>query len=264
MKAKVLFTVSMVVALSISFCACGDDDDNDNKPSQRVETISANGISIQMVAVEGGVFQMGSETGESDEKPVHEVKLSNFFIGQTEVTQELWEAVMGKNPSSSKGAKRPVESVSWNRIQSFIETLNQMTGKTFRLPTEAEWEFAARGGTKSKGYTYAGSNTLSDVAYSSNEGTYDVATLPPNELGIYDMSGNVSEYCQDYYDKDFYSKSVVNNPICKSGRGRVIRGGDYEDASAKCRVTSRSRNEDTETWLDSGFRTLGFRLVLSE
>ncbi|MBQ0015371.1 MAG: formylglycine-generating enzyme family protein, partial [Bacteroidales bacterium] len=150
-----------------------------------------------MVEVSGGTFKMGatSEQGSdawNDEKPVHNVTLSSYYIGLTEVTQELWQAVMGSNPSYFKGLYRPVENVSWDDCQTFISRLNSLTGKNFRLPTEAEWEFAARGGTKSRGYKYSGSNTLDDVAWhvgNSGDKTHDVGTKAPNELGIYDMSG---------------------------------------------------------------------------
>ena len=224
-------------------------------------TYTANGVSFTMIGVEGGTFQMGSTTGDSDEKPVHEVKVSPFSIGQTEVTQELWEAVMGTNPSNWKGLKLPVEKVSWNDCQTFITKLNQMTGKTFRLPTEAEWEYAARGGTKSKGYTYSGSNTIDDVAwYTSNSGskTHEVATKLANELGIYDMSGNVWEWCQDLYSDTYYSSSVINNPTGPtSGSIRVFRGGSWINFATDCRVAFR--NWITPTSTDD---FLGLRLAL--
>ena len=225
------------------------------------ETFTVNGVSFQMIAVEGGIFQMGSTTGRDNEKPVHEVRLSSFSIGQTEVTQELWEAVMGSNPSNFKGNKLPVERVSWNDCQTFITKLNQLTGKTFRLPTEAEWEFAARGGTQSKGYTYSGSDTLEDVAwYYDNSGkkTHEVATKAPNELGIYDMSGNVREWCQDWYGSDYYASSVINNPTGPtSGSSRVCRGCSWGGAAARCRVAYRF--DYTPTFTND---YIGFRLAL--
>ncbi len=150
--------ISDVVAI-INYMATGIDPE-----AAKTKTYTVNGVQFQMVSVEGGTFQMGSETGDSDEKPVHEVKLNGFSIGQTEVTQELWEAVMGTNPSNWKGLKLPVEKVSWNDCQTFITKLNSLTGQQFRLPTEAEWEYAASGGNQSKGYTYSGSNNLEDVA----------------------------------------------------------------------------------------------------
>ena len=154
--------------------------------TQGKQTFTVNGVSFTMVRVEGGTFTMGatSEQGsdaESDEEPAHQVTLSTYSIGETEVTQELWEAVMGNNPSRFKGAKCPVENVSWNDCQDFIRKLNAETGKSFRLPTEAEWEYAARGGNKSRGYKYAGSNNLRDVAWYDDYTTYNVATKQSNE-----------------------------------------------------------------------------------
>ena len=213
------------------------------------QTITVKGVSFTMIAVEGGTFQMGatSEQGsdaESDESPVHNVTLSDYYIGETEVTQELWQAVMGKNPSYSKGNKKPVENVTWNECQEFIKKLNQLTGKSFRFPTEAEWEYAARGGNKSKGYKYSGSNTIDNVAwYTSNSGskTHDVKTKQANELGIYDMSGNVYEWCQDWYGS--YSNGAQTNPTgSSSGSSRVLRGGSWGSIAGRCRVSNRSSN----------------------
>ncbi|MBQ7951520.1 MAG: SUMF1/EgtB/PvdO family nonheme iron enzyme [Alistipes sp.] len=189
---------------------------------------------LDMVFVKGGTFTMGatSEQGADaydDEKPAHSVTLSDFYIGKYEVTQAQWRAVMGSNPSSFKGDNLPVENVSWNDIQKFIQKLNTQTGKEFRLPTEAEWEYAARGGSKSRGYKYSGSNNIGDVAwYSGNSGskTHPVGQKQPNELGIYDMSGNVWEWCSDWYGS--YSSSSQTNPKGpNSGDYRVLRGGDW-------------------------------------
>lgn len=220
------------------------------------ETITVNGVSFNMIRVEGGTFQMGSETGYDSEKPVHQVTLSCFSIGQTEVTQELWRAVMGSNPSHFKGSKRPVEQVNWNDCQTFITKLNRLTGKTFRLPTEAEWEYAAHGGNKSKDYEYSGSNEIDDVAwYGDNSGgtTHDVATKSPNELGIYDMSGNVWEWCQDWYGK--YSSGSQTKPTGPtSGSNRVKRGGSWGSSATICRVAYRYYNTPTSTYSYYGFR----------
>ena len=200
-----------------------------------------------MVYVEGGTFTMGatSEQGKDaydDEKPAHQVTLSSFSIGKYEVTQEEWEAVMGKNPSSFKGAKRPVERVSWNDCQEFIRKLNTMTGKRFRLPTEAEWEYAARGGNKSIGYKYAGSDNLDRMAWydsNSDNATHDIGQKSPNELGLYDMSGNVWEWCQDWYGS--YSSNSQTNPSGpSSGSYRVYRGGSWFSRARNCRVSFRS------------------------
>ena len=244
--------ISDVVAI-INYMATGIDPE-----AAKTKTYTVNGVQFQMVSVEGGTFQMGSETGDGDEKPVHEVKLNGFSIGQTEVTQELWEAVMGTNPSNWKGLKLPVENVTWNDCQTFITKLNSLTGQQFRLPTEAEWEYAARGGNQSKGYTYSGSNNLEDVAwYTSNSGskTHDVATKAPNELGIYDMSGNVWEWCQDWYGSSYYSSSLINNPTGpSSGSYRVSRGGGWVNTATSCRCANRDGNSPGDSGTDLGFR----------
>ena len=230
------------------------------------KTFKVKGVSFTMIPVEGGTFTMGA-TGEQgieafdDEKPAHRVTLSGYYIGQTEVTQELWHSVMGDNPSWFKGAKLPVEHVSWEDCQKFITKLNSMTGQRFRLPTEAEWEFAARGGNSSRGYKYAGSNTLDNVAwYCDNSGseTHNVGTKSPNELGIYDMSGNVCEWCSDWYGENYYAQSPSSNPQGpSSGSDRVYRGGSWGCIARDCRVASRYY--DTP-----GFRffNLGLRLAL--
>ena len=228
------------------------------------ETITVNGVSFKMVAVGGGTFTMGatSEQGSdaySDESPTHSVTLSDFAIGETEVTQELWKAVMGSNPSYFSGTNLPVEKVSWNDCQTFISKLNNLTGKNFRLPTEAEWEYAARGGNKSKGYKYAGSNTLGDVAWyygNSSSKTHPVKQKQANELGLYDMSGNVWEWCQDWYGS--YSSSAQTNPTgSTSGSDRVYRGGSLSCEAGICRVSYR--NSHTPAYYSSD---LGLRLAL--
>lgn len=214
-----------------------------------------------MVKVEGGTFSMGS-TISYDEMPVHLVTLSNFSIGKYEVTQEEWEAVMETNPSCFKGVNNPVDEVSWNDCQKFIKKLNKLTGLQFRLPTEAEWEYAARGGNKSKGYKYSGSNTIGDVAWygkNSNQETHPVGTKVPNELGIYDMSGNVSEWCSDWYSRSYYSSSPTSNPTGPAtGSGRVHRGGGYFFNANSCRVACR---EYTYRYFDLDY--IGFRLACS-
>ncbi len=208
-------------------------------------TFTVKGVSFTMVPVAGGTFRMGAtaeqQNPDSDEKPVHSVTLTSYYIGQTEVTQALWEAVMGKNPSWFKGADLPVENVSWDDCQTFIRKLNKLTGQKFRLPTEAEWEYAARGGGKSKGYQYAGSNNLEEVAwYGGNSGskTHAVGTRRANELGLYDMSGNVWEWCSDW--KGSYSGSAQTNPQGpSSGSYRVLRGGCWFSDAGSCRVADR-------------------------
>lgn len=207
------------------------------------ETYTVNGVSFKMIYVPGGTFQMGSTSGDKDEKPVHSVTLSGYWIAETEVKQGLWQAVMGKNPSVFKGYRLPVENVSWEDCQEFIRGLTLLTGKTFRLPTEAEWEYAARGGDASKNNTYSGSNTIDDVAwYESNSGatTHYVATKASNSLGLFDMSGNVFEWCQDCYGS--YSSGSQTNPIGpapQQGSSYVIRGGSWYYSAPNCRVTNR-------------------------
>ena len=208
--------------------------------------ITVNGVTFKMIYVSGGTFTMGctSEQGrycEKDEIPSHKVTVSDFMIGETEVTQALWESVMGNNPSFFKGDNRPVEEVSWNECQKFIEKMNKLTGKTFRLPTEAEWEYAARGGNKSKGYKYSGSNIVDDVAWcsqSSIKKTHSVKMKSPNELGIFDMSGNVWEWCLDNYD--LYSGSAQTNPNKHTSNSMyILRGGSWYSLDKYCRVTCR-------------------------
>ena len=230
------------------------------------ETFTVNGVSFTMIKVDGGTFRMGatSELGgdaDSDEKPVHSVTLSDYYIGETEVTQELWKAVMGSNPSDFKGSQNPVEKVSWHDCKEFITKLNRLTGKNFRLPTEAEWEYAARGGNKSKGYKYSGSNTIGNVAWyweNSSSATHNVKTKSPNELGIYDMSGNVLEWCEDWKG-DYNSGSQTNPTGPSSGSYRVSRGGSWYDYARFCRVSFRDYGNP-----GSGYYSLGLRLCLSQ
>lgn len=224
-------------------------------------TFTVNGVSFTMVAVKGGTFTMGAtseQTGaDSNESPTHLVTLSDYYIGETEVTQELWQAVMGSNPSNFTGnLQRPVEKVSWNDCQTFITKLNALTGETFSLPTEAEWEYAARGGNKAQGYLYSGSNTIGDVAwYTSNSSstTHPVKTKQPNELGIYDMSGNVWEWCSDWYGS--YSSSAQTDPVGpSSGSYRVLRGGSWFNNAAYCRVAYRYDYAPAYVYYNGGLR----------
>ena len=279
-------------------------------------TITVNGVSFKMIRVQGGTFTMGatSEQGsDAFETEAQKVTLSTYYIGETEVTQELWKAVMGNNPSyfrpnetnaarcsydafiadakrlnakkpgavkiptrqewdvamvtTNGSLKRPVEQVSWNDCQEFIRKLNQLTGKKFRLPTEAEWEFAARGGTKSLHYKYSGSNDLNVVAWytenaydkgksSPDYGTHVVKTKVANELGIYDMSGNVYEWCSDWYGN--YTDAAQTNPQGASlGSYRVYRGGSWTDDARFCRSSIRYGSSPIIRYY-----YLGLRLVL--
>jgi formylglycine-generating enzyme required for sulfatase activity len=217
--------------------------------------------SIEMVLIPGGTFQMGSTFSVSDDesKPRHQVTLSSFYIGKYEVTQGQWLAVMGSNPSRfQKGGNYPVEKVSWVDAQEYIRKLNQMTGKRYRLTTEAEWEYAARGGGLSRGYKYSGSDNLDEVAwYCENSGdmpldgkfsperiashnlrTHQVGRKRPNELGLFDMSGNVSEWCSDWFG-DYESDSQTNPVGPSTGSGRVARGGTYVFFDSLCTVSAR-------------------------
>ncbi len=239
------------------------DDTLADRPTAYTETLQG-GIEFEMRLVEGGSFQMGSEK-YGDEKPIHTVQISSFFMAQYPVTQGLWKAVLGKanNPFRFKSDSSPVERVSWEDTQGFIQKLNEQTGQDYRLPTEAEWEYAARGGKDSHehSYNFAGSDTLEEVAwYYAN--TDSLRTMPvglkaPNALGLYDMSGNVYEWCQDWYAGDYYSKSPEKDPKGPSeGSSRVIRGGSWSNEPDSCRVAYRNRFHP-----DSRFDDLGFRLA---
>lgn len=235
----------------------------------KTKTFTANGVSFTMMPVEGGEFTMGAtseQTGyASDELPTHRVTLSSYMIGETEVTQELWQAVMGYKPTSDGsqwsssyglGAQFPAYYISWNDVQEFITKLNNITGETFRMPTEAEWEYAARGGNKSKGYLYSGSNTIGNVAwYADNSGskTHAVKTKSPNELGLYDMSGNVWEWCSDWYGS--YSSNAQTDPTGPtSGSTRVARGGGWSNRASYCRVAFRNNASPSFRYGHYGFR----------
>ena len=240
-------------------------------------TFTVNGIAnsetFSMIKVKKGSFIMGAtaEQGsraEADEKPAHAVTLTNdYYIGVTEVTQELWLAVMGVNPSYyNSGAQRPVENVSWNQCQEFITKLNEMTGMQFRLPTEAEWEFAARGGTATNSYMYSGSNNIYDVSWYLEGRPQQVAKKMPNALGLYDMSGNVAEWCQDWYGS--YPNAAVTDPTGPtSGTNKVYRGGFTQyystttsESTNKHRVSARCKTSPSVT--GSGSVLLGLRLAL--
>ena len=227
-------------------------------------TITANGITFTMVFVKGGSFTMGAtaEQGneaKADEKPAHNVTLSDYYIGETEVTQALWQAVMGDdNPSEYKGPGMPVELISWEDCESFIDKLNTLTGMKFRLPTEAEWEYAARGGNKSRGYKFAGSNDIGTVAwYESNSDakTHPVKQKAPNELGIYDMTGNVWEWCFDGYGP--YSSAAQTNPKgLSTAEANASRGGSFVNSPEDSRVSVRSFSPG---YISS---SLGFRIAM--
>lgn len=226
----------------------------------------AHNVMIEMVRVEGSTFTMGATAEQasdafSDELPTHKVTLSPFLIGKYEVSQTLWLAVMGENPSVNTGINLPVDNVTWNECQTFITKLNELTGKNFRLLTEAEWEYAARGGNKSKGYKYSGSNNLGDVAWyidNSNNTSHAMGTKAPNELGIYDMTGNVMEWVSDW--KGSYSSGAQTNPTGPdSGTYRVNRGGSYGNVERLSRITNRNSIDP-----NMSSKTMGLRLCLPE
>ena len=238
------------------------------QPESKNRIVQVGNVRFEMVYVEGGTFQMGAteeqgEDAEGWEKPVHRVTLSSYLIGKHEVTQGLWEEVMGSNPNYNKqGGDYPVECVSWDDCQEFIGKLNARTGMQFRLPTEAEWEYAARGGNRSKGYKYAGSDNLDEAGwYDGNSGkhTHPVGLKKPNELGLYDMSGNVWEWCEDWYG-DYTEESQTNPVGPQSGEWgrRVLRGGSCWDDAWYCRVSVRVSSGPGHWY--GGF---GLRLVLS-
>ena len=251
-------SVMMVVLLSVvSFSASG----------QKNKKFEVNGVTFEMVYVPGGTFTMGATAEQDDDvwdwgKPVHSVTLSGYYIGKYEVTQAQWKAIMGKSPSWFTGDDNlPVEHVSWKDCQKFMKKLKELTGLNFSLPTEAQWEYSARGG-KSGGTKYSGSENVDEVAwYKGNSGgeTHPVGTKSPNSLGIFDMSGNVEEWCQDWYDEKYYNYSPTTNPTGpNSGSRRVRRGGSWIFNAGGCRVSSR----DGSTPGYRG-RGLGFRLCLS-
>ena len=222
-------------------------------------------FNYEMVFVRGGTFQMGSLDGQRDERPVHDVTLDDFFIGKYEVTQEQWRQIMNSDPTDmifKRCINGPVNAVSWIDIQEFIIRLNEKKGTKYRLPTEAEWEYAARGGGKSKGYKYSGSDYADNVAwYRSNSGNQvlPVGTKLPNELGIYDMSGNVFEFCSDYYSKDYYNISPKENPQGPiTGNRKVLRGGRW--GFSKYRLKTTYRDSHSLGYCDFG---VGFRLANS-
>ena len=229
------------------------------------KVIAVNGVTFTMKVVQGGTFTMGASEeqvlagAEGIEYPAHQVTLSDYYIGETEVTQELWVAVMGTNPSRwQDDPKLPVEKVNWYDCQTFINQLNALTGLQFRLPTEAEWEYAARGGDKAQGFVYSGNSNIDMVGwYSNNAGgrTHAVANKQANELGLYDMSGNVSEWVQDWYGENYYANSPATNPTGpESGTYRVDRGGNWIFNAGACRASSRYPMPPSAVYDNIGFR----------
>lgn len=227
------------------------------------------GFTFEMIFVEGDTFMMGDNSSEyKQEKPEHEVNVSSFYLGKYPVTQQLWQNIMGNNPSVLKGENLPVETVSWDGVQEFIRNLILKTDKPFRLPTEAEWEYAARGGKYSQGYTYSGSDKLKQVGwyrYNSGNETHDVGLLLANELGLYDMSGNVWEWCEDDWHDNYNGAPKDGSAWMDSpnrGDYRVLRGGSCFYYAENCRPPGRFNGGLGGRSVNGGFRlALSFQSV---
>ncbi len=268
--------VSVIAVGSIVACI---QKKNDQEPIKSF-TFNVNGETFEMILIKGGTFMMGCTDEqkcdcEDNEKPAHKETVSTFYIGKYEVTQKLWKAIMTADPypSYNLGCEDcPVEQVSWKDVQKFITKLNSLTNCTFRLPTEIEWEYAARGGMRNKGYKYSGSNNINEVAwyienykdskYGEKKTTHPVGLKKPNELGLYDMSGNVWEWCEDWYTKEYYHNGRAVNPewpLKGSPRffRRILRGGSWGGTANGCRVSYI--DYDIENYRDEYG---GFRLVL--
>lgn len=266
--ASAVFLSIVVISSAIAIFSSNEDESNEPVTLDYIteeEVIPQDPIGrleSDMVAIDGGTLMLGATSEQvayamNQEFPAHEVTLSSYQIGRYEVTQEQWEAVMGYNPSRNIGAKMPVENVSWNECQSFLQALNAKTGKNYRLPTEAEWEFAARGGNQSHYYIYSGSDDADAVAWhKGNSGgtTHDVGTKQANELGLYDMSGNVFEWCNDKYG--YYGYGAEYNPqgYGTSSKVRVGHGGGYNLGTKFCRVSNRTQGTTNYKSESLGFR----------
>ena len=249
------FSLAVIAAI---ICVHGQEKSEGQKTLEKVivessekETFTVNGVSFDMVRVDGGTFEMGSDDSEAfdDEQPVHSETVRDFYIGSTEVTQDLWETVMGKNPSYFKGGDLPVEQVSWDDCLEFCKRLSELTGRKFRLSTEVEWEYAARGGNRSRGYKYSGSNDIESVAWYNgnlNSKTHPVASKQPNELGLYDMTGNVWEWTSDLWSDNYSSN--------RGGSLRVCRGGSWHDDARFCRSACRNNGSPGSRYADLGLR----------
>ena len=235
--------------------------DKAKNPTPSVSTLIQQSYEPEMIFVQGGTFQMGSNNNYDNEKPIHSVTVGNFYMGKYEVTQKQWRDIMGSDPLelNFKGCNDcPVEGVSWNDIQEYLQKLIKKTGKKYRLPTEAEWEYAARGGNQAKDFKYSGSNTVGDVAWyflNSDNKTHQVGKKQANELGFFDMSGNVYEWCSDWYNKEYYRNSPSRNPKgSTTGNYRVIRGGSLINYDFVCRVAYRNNINPANRNINVGFR----------
>lgn len=256
-----IITVSVCIATAIAFLIFRLSNNNNSI----IKTVDFTGLDIYpMIKVEGGTFIMGSGNTDEDDCPPHKVTLSDFYIGQFEVSQKFWELIMNSNPSEFQSAdgeeKFPVENVSFEDIQIFLNRLNDMTGKGFNLPTEAQWEYAARGGSKSNGYKYSGFQYPNTIWYDKERPSPVDLSSSQNELGIYQMSGNVAEWCQDYYDSNYYYSSNNSiNPLNQTkSKYRVVRGGSFcDDAQEYITVYYRDTDNTARPYI-------GFRLVINE
>jgi formylglycine-generating enzyme required for sulfatase activity len=259
---KILSWLILLLPLAYALRLLAQDATAKNNKSIAPLTTSAEVDSFGLIPIKGGTFTMGCKDEQGSdcydsEKPAHQVKVGDFQLGKFEVTQAQWRKIMGSNPSRFPGCGEcPVEQVSWDDIQVFLRKLNTETGKNYRLPTEAEWEYAARGGNQSAVYKYAGSNTIGDVAWydgNSGFGRHQVGGKRPNELGLYDMSGNVWEWCQDWYS-DYSSSSQTNPSGAGTGSYRVARGGGWFNPARHCRVSVRLNSTSASRGYDLGFR----------
>ncbi|MCQ2608270.1 MAG: formylglycine-generating enzyme family protein [Bacteroidales bacterium] len=280
-KKIVCLIVSFFFVLGIqaqSLKEAAERQNNNVRTTSTAQKFTVEGVEFTMIFVKGGSFSMGATAEQvngcdRDEKPVHSVSLNNYYIGECEVTQELWATIMGTTieqqrdkanplwPLRGEGDNYPMYYVSYDDIQEFILRLNEKTGKTFALPTEAQWEYAARGGNKKSGYTFSGDNDLSNVGWykgNSEEKIHPVASKVANELGIYDMSGSVWEWCADWYSIDAYkAKGTVNPQGPAEGEDMVLRGGCIITEENSCRNANRGHLSPS---LRNSFT--GFRLVL--
>lgn len=259
--------IILAAAALMTLTACNSDTTEVSEDNgEGVITLTSKGVDYEMLLVKAGSFKIGATSEMKDvtpfeEEPSHDVTLTkDYYLGKTEVTQELWEAVMGTNPSAIKGPKMPVVNVSWKDCQAFVKKLNELTGKNFRLPTEAEWEYAARGGSKSHRLQHSGSIYVERVAWykSNSDGTlHQAGTMDKNELGFHDMNGNAWEWCQDGHLT--YPKEAQTDPcaVADSTQMYVIRGGGWNSGQSDCRYTSRNGYA-----ADSNNADLGLRLAL--
>ena len=255
--------IKRILSVAQAFHACRTKSFM-QKNKNYTETLPSE-LSFEMIYIKEGSFMMGNDDNKAYdwEKPVHKVTVPSFYLGKYLLTQVLWEAVMGNNPSRFKGENRPVEQVSWEDTQIFIQKLNEMTGRTYRLPTEAEWEFAARGGIHTEEYRYAGSDKLKEVGWyeeNSSGQTHPVGQKLGNELSLYDMSGNVWEWVEDQWHSDYTGAPKDGSAWLNADKGasRVLSGGSWIRSARRCRVSDRLNASPGDRGGD-----IGFRLVLS-